>query len=79
MVAHLGLYVSSVVVLMWCTSVSYPVVFDWSVNELQACVGQTISVVCLMVMWHCVSFSRECRGCKGHDRLEKLRPDVGSG
>ena len=44
------------VVLMWCTSVSCPVVLDWSVNVLQASEGQTnICRVTLMVVWHCVS------------------------
>ena len=54
--ARLGLNVLFVfVVLMWCTSVSCPVVLDWSVNELQASEGQTNCCrVTLMVVWHCV-------------------------
>ena len=80
-VARLGLNVLFVfVVLVWCTSVSYPVVFDWSVDELQACEGQTnicrVTNGCVAL---CFSFSREFRGCSGHVWLEELRPDVGSG
>ena len=55
-------------VLMWCTSVSCPVVLDWSVNELQASEGQTnICRVTLMVVWHCVSHlvASEFRGIYG--------------
>ena len=60
LVAHLGQNVLFVfVVLMWCTSVSYPVVFDWSVNELQACVGQTNSCRvfdgCVALCFHSVA------------------------
>ena len=78
----LGLNVLFVfVVLMWFTSVSCPVVLDWSVNELQASEGQTNS--CRVITDGCVAlcstFSREFRGCSGHARLEELRPDVGSG
>ena len=80
LVAHLGLNVLFVlVVLMWCTSVSYPVVFDWSVNELQACVGQTNSCrvfdgcVALCFIQSRVSWLQET--CS----VEELRPDVGSG
>ena len=65
---------------VWCTSVSYPVVFDWSVDELQTCEGQTNICRVTNGVWHCV-FHSVASFVAAVDMywLEELRPDVGSG
>ena len=74
----LGMYVSSVVILMWCTSVSYLVVSDWSVNEFRLVLDR-LSMLC--DWWLCGTvFHSVASVVAARDMLvRELRPDVGSG